>query len=105
MKITHEQIRNLSDEQLIQIANVLEPRTDWTISKKYTESQNIYEVLSEDVENDIPGYHEAIVQFLFGPDCDDGEDGRYLIRHFDIDFMEGSPTDDELKQIIEIING
>ena len=97
MDLTREMIEGLSDEKLIRIANVLEERDDWQVSKKYTEEQEIYEVVADEGD----GQYVAIVQFLFG---DYGLDPEYMIRHFDADFMEGSPTCDEWVTIMEIIN-
>ena len=62
MNLTSEMIKNLSDEKLIRIANVLDPHNDWQVSKKYSEEQEIYETLVDGGE----GQYIAIVQFLFG---------------------------------------
>jgi hypothetical protein len=97
MDLTREMIKNLSDDKLIRIANILDPHDDWEVSKKYTEEQEIYETVVDGGD----GQYIAIVQFLFG---DYGLDPQYFIRHFDADFMEGSPTCDEWALIMEIIN-
>jgi hypothetical protein len=97
MNLTSEMIKNLSDEKLIRIANVLNQHEDWQVSKKYTEDQEVYETLVDGGE----GQYIAIVQFLFG---DYGLEPEYMIRHFDEDFIESSPTCDEWVLIMEIIN-
>ena len=33
-------IKNLSDDKLIRIANILDPHDDWQVSKKYAEKKN-----------------------------------------------------------------
>jgi hypothetical protein len=97
MNLTSEMIKNLSDEKLIKIANVLDPHEDWQVSKKYTETQEIYETLVDGGEDQ----YIAVVQFLYG---DYGLEPEYMIRHFDADFKESSPTCDEWVLIMEIIN-
>jgi len=97
MNLTSEMIKNLSDEKLIRIANVLNQHEDWQVSKKYTEDQEVYETLVDGGE----GQYIAIVQFLFG---DYGLEPEDFIRHFDEDFIESSPTCDEWVLIMEIIN-
>jgi len=97
MQLTREMIKNLSDEKLIRIANLLDPHEDWQVSKQYTEEQEIYETVVDGGE----GQYVAIVQFLFG---DYGLEPEYLIRHFDADFQEGSPTCDEWVIIMQIIS-
>jgi hypothetical protein len=97
MNLTREKIKNLSDEKLIRIANVLNPHNEWQVNKKYTEEQEVYETVVDGGE----GQYIAIVQFLFG---DYGLEPEYLIRHFDEDFIESSPTCDEWALIMEIIN-
>ncbi len=97
MNLTSEMIKNLSDEKLIRIANILDPHDDWQVSRKNTEDQEIYETLVDGGE----GQYIAIVQFLFG---DYGLEPEYMIRHFDSDFNESSPTCDEWVLIMEIIN-
>lgn len=97
MNLTGEMIKNLSDEKLIRIANILDPHDGWQVSKKYEEDQEVYET-HVDGGN---GQYIAIVQFLFG---DYGLEPEYLIRHFDADFAESSPTCDEWALIMEVIN-
>ena len=97
MNLTREMIKNISDDKLIRIANILDPHEDWQVSKKYTEDQEVYETLVDGGD----GQYIAIVQFLFG---DYGLESEYLIRHFDADFQESSPTCDEWVLITEIIN-
>lgn len=97
MELTREMIKNLSDDKLIRIANVLDPHDGWLISKKYVDDEELYEALVDGGE----GKYIAIVQFLFG---DYGLDSEYFIRHFDSDFTETGPTCDEWVLIMEIIN-
>lgn len=97
MNLTREMIKNISDDKLIRIANILDPHEGWQVSKKYTEDQEVYETLVDGGD----GQYIAVVQFLFG---DYGLDPEYLIRHFDADFQESSPTCDEWVLITEIIN-
>lgn len=100
---TREDLKNLTDEQMIQIANVLEPREDWQVSKKFTDEQHVYEVVVDGGE----GQYIAIVQILWGEeyDTESGDmDRRYLIRHFDADFMESGVSDDELNIINNLID-
>ena len=97
MNLTREMIKILSDEKLIRIANVLNPHENWQVSRKYTETQEIYETLVDNGEDQ----YIAVVQFLFG---DYGLEPEYMIRHFDVDFEESSPTCDEWVLIMEIIN-
>jgi hypothetical protein len=97
MNLTRDMIKNLSDDKLIRIANILDRYDDWQVSKKYTDEQEIYETVVDRGD----GQYIAIVQFLFG---DYGLEPQYFIRHFDADFAEGSPTCDEWALIMEIIN-
>ena len=97
MNLTREMIKNISDDKLIRIANILDQHEDWQVSKKYTEDQEVYETIVDGGD----GQYIAVVQFLFG---DYGLDPEYLIRHFDADFQESSPTCDEWVLITEIIN-
>lgn len=97
MNLTRGMIKGLSDDKLIRIANILDPHEDWQVSKKYAEEQEIYETLVDGGD----GQYIAIVQFFFG---DYVLEPQYFIRHFDVDFQEGSPTCDEWALIMEIIN-
>jgi hypothetical protein len=97
MGLTSEMIKNLSDDKLIRIANILDPHNDWQVNKIHDEDLEIYEVVVDGGE----GQYIAIVQFLFGGY---GLEPEYMIRHFDADFNESSPTCDEWVLIIKIIN-
>jgi len=96
MDLNSEMIKNLSDDKLIRIANILDPHNDWQVSRIDDGDQELYETLVDGGE----GQYIAIVQFLFG---DYGLEPEHMIRHFDYDFEESSPTCDEWVLIMEII--
>lgn len=96
---TREDLKNLTDAKLLAIANVLQLRDDWVVSKKFTEEQQIYEVLAD---GETVGKYEAVVQILFG-DQYEMDDITFNIRHFDYDWEESSPTEDEMIAIAKII--
>ena len=100
--IKKSDIKNLTESQMISISELLMPDCvgEFSVSFNFTEEQEIYECLTPELEG---GYHDGIVQFLFGDQYDGGEDGEYLIKCFDADFQEHSPSEEELKQIEEII--
>jgi hypothetical protein len=97
MNLTSKMIKNLSDDKLIRIANILDPHDNWQVGRIDDGDQEIYEVVVDGGD----GQYIAIVQFLFG---DYGLEPEYMIRHFDADFNETSPTCDEWVLIMEIIN-
>jgi hypothetical protein len=100
---TREQLKSLSDEQMIAIANALDPNEGWQVSRKYADENQIYEVLFDGGE----GRYDAVVQIMWGEQYDtmDGEmDVTFLIRHFDADFNETGPSEVELNEIIRIVN-
>jgi len=94
---TREDIKALSDDKLIVIANVMKKHRNWKVDKTHTKKQQIFEVavLNED------GEYDGVTQFLFGEQY--GDEPRYLIKYFDGEFEEFSPSDEELEQITEII--
>lgn len=98
---TRKDLETLSDEQLIAIANVLEPREDWVVSRKYVESQRILEVVARTLPDDNSAI-EGIVQLYFGDEHAD-DDVRQLIKHFDDGLFESAPNEEELVTISNII--
>jgi hypothetical protein len=100
---TREQLKSLTDEQMISIANILDPRDNWEVSRRFENEEQIYEVLS-DAGN---GQYDAIVQILWGEQYDtvSGDmDVSFLIRHFNSAFEETLSSSEEMEKIIKVIN-
>lgn len=98
---TKEDIKSLSDDQLIAIANVIEKRDDWQVNRHYADELGLYEIISPEIS---AGMREAIVQVNFG-DRWDGENPRTAIEHFDIDLFDSMPNAEEIVVISKIILG
>ena len=98
--VTRNQIKDLTDDQLIQISEYIEPdfKGRFEVSKKYTERDQIYECEVKDET----GNYESVIQFLFGEQY--GDDPQFLIISFDGDFMESGLTDEMVVDISNLIS-
>ena len=99
--LTLDKIKGLTDEKLIQIANVFDVRSDWEVKRDFNQPMDIYEVLADGGD----GVYVKIVQFLFSEDF--ALDPENYIRYFeyhDDEFIESTPTCAEWAIIMTIIN-